>query len=176
MLASKRDRKDSKKTMNSTRPAWFLCLVLCALSLNAQTVGWPAVASLAPGTEIRVDTAVSTTKMRGRQGIVRSVSDDTLIFTPNKKGSAGEVTILRQAVTRLSVKARGHRTRNTLIGLGIGGGAGLSIGLAGRCAGKIACPLSDGALAGGATAAGAAIGAIIGALMPSGGWHEIYKQ
>ena len=162
--------------MNSTRWALVLDLVLCALSLNAQTVGWPAVAALAPGTEIRVDTTVGTITMRGRQGVVRSVSDDALIFTPRKKGSKGEVTIPRPEVTRVSVKKQGHRTRNTLIGAGIGGGAGLAIGLGSRCSGKIACPLPDGALTGSTTAGGAVIGAIIGALMPSGGWHEIYKQ
>ena len=140
--------------MNSTRPTRLLGLVLCALSLHAQTAGWPAVAALKPGTEIRVDTTAGTIKMRGRQGVLRSVSDDTLIFTPSKKGSQGEVTISRQDVTRLSVKKQGHRTRNTLIGAGIGGGAGLGIGLASRCAGKFACPLSDGAVTGGGTAAG----------------------
>jgi hypothetical protein len=157
----------------STRPARFLGLVLCALSLNAQSAGWPAVAALTPGTEIRVDTAAR--KMRGVQGLLRSVSDDALIFTPSKKGSQGEVTIPRQDVTRLSVKKQSHRTRNTLIGAGIGGAAGLGIGLASRCDGKFVCPVSDGAITGGGAAAGAVVGAIIGALMPSGGWHEIYK-
>jgi hypothetical protein len=161
-----------ENTMNATRPEWVIVSVLCALGLNAQTAGWPAVKSLAAGTEIRVDTA----HMRGRQGLVGSVSDDALIFTPSKKGSKGDVTIPRQEVTRLSVKTRGHRTRNALIGAGIGGGTGLGVGLAARCAGQFACPLSNGELAGGATAVGAVIGAIVGGFLPSGGWHDIYRQ
>jgi hypothetical protein len=81
-----------------------------------------------------------------------------------------------QQVSSVSAKKPGHRMRNVLIGLGAGTGAGLGIGLGVKSTPTQLQIVPNSAVVGGATAAGAAIGILDGAVIPTGGWHEIYKQ
>jgi hypothetical protein len=82
-------------------------------------------------------------------------------------------TLPRAEIRMVQLKRNGHRWRNTLIGLAIGGGGGLAIGAAvdhGNRSGwfpnagkAIFAPL------------GAIIGAVVGVAIPAVGWREIYR-
>jgi hypothetical protein len=106
----------------------------------------------------------------------RSVSNEAIVVST----ASGEQTLSRQSVLRVSSKGKGHRMRNALIGAGIGAGAGLGIGAAMDAHDKC----SQGGLCfdilpnGGkeiVTPLGAIVGAIVGAVLPTSGWHEIYR-
>jgi hypothetical protein len=131
---------------------------------------WDRLKQLSAGEEIQV---VQNDAKSSRSNF-RSVTDEAIVVST----ATGEQTIARQSILRVSSKGNGHRMRNALIGAGVGAGAGLGIGAAadshkactGLCfnilpnAGKeIATPL------------GAIVGAIIGAVVPTGGWHVIYR-
>jgi hypothetical protein len=131
---------------------------------------WDRLKQLSAGQEIQV----VQNDAKSSRGNFRSVTDEAIVVNT----AAGEQTVARQSILRVSSKGEGHRMRNTLIGAGVGAGAGLGIGAAadhhqactGLCfnilpnAGKeIATPL------------GAIAGAIVGAVVPTGGWHVIYR-
>src|SRR5258708_2851161 len=103
----------------------FAVLFLGAFTAAAQSPAqnWKNVTALTAGTEVRI-TAGSLT-VRGQ---VRNVTGDTLVVDSGK----GQEMFTRQEVTRVSVRKKGHRGRNTLIGLGLGAGGGLGLGLANR--------------------------------------------
>jgi hypothetical protein len=129
---------------------------------------WDKLKQLSAGQEIQV--AQNGTKpIRGN---FHSVTDEAIVLSL----ATGEQTIIRQSVHRISIKSKGRRGRNALIGTGIGVGAGLGGGLAlGGCpSGNCIGPNRSQAVGGG-IAVGAVIGAIIGAVIPSGGWRDIYK-
>ncbi len=131
---------------------------------------WDSLKQLSAGQEIQV---VQNDAKSSRSNF-RSITDDGIVVST----AASELTIPRQSILRVSSKGAGHRMRNALIGAGVGAGAGLGIGAAadhhqactGLCfnilpnAGKeIATPL------------GAIVGAGVGAVVPTGGWHVIYR-
>ena len=156
-----------------------VCLAFLVLSLGVATTSalgddvknqaaWDKLKQLSAGHQVQVvqNGAKSTT------GNFRSVTDEAIVVGT----ASGEQTINRQSVLRVSSKGKGHRMRNALIGFGIGAGAGAGIGagLDGSCTGscnnwfpnlgvEIFTPV--GAIAGG----------IVGAVLPTGGWHEIYR-
>ena len=139
-------------------------LLLAALTAAAQSPlqNWVNVKTLAPGTEIRVEPS-GTAAVRGR---LRSVTDETLVMTSGK----GDEMFTRRQITRVSVKGKSHRGRNTLIGLGVGTGAGLALGLGAR-QGFLDSDVTAGGIVGGAL-----IGTIIGVAIPTGGWRQVYQQ
>jgi len=132
---------------------------------------WDKLKSLSPGQEIQVvqNDAKSTS------GNFRSTTDEAIVVST----ASGEQTISRQSILRISSKGKGHRKRNALIGAGIGAGAGAGIGAA------IDASANSGSGSFGpwfphlgiemVTPLGAIVGAIVGAVIPSGGWHEIYR-
>jgi hypothetical protein len=130
---------------------------------------WDKLKKLSAGQEIQVvqNGAKSTT------GNFRSVTDEAIVVST----ATGEQSISRQSVLRVSSKGSGHRVRNTLIGAGIGAGAGAGIGAAvGGCGQGVSCiGASKGEVIGVITGVGAIVGAIVGAVLPTGGWHEIYR-
>ena len=140
--------------------------VFFALNLGAQSAGWSNVKSITPGAELRV--AVSGGGLV--QGSLQGVTEDSVMLN----SCSGRQTLGRQEVIRVSVKKKGHRKRNALIGLAGGTGVGLGVGLAARCTSL--CLISTGQITAVTTVAGALIGTIVGIAIPTGGWREIYKQ
>jgi hypothetical protein len=104
------------------------------------------------------------------RGQVQGVTDDSLAVNSGK----GQEMFTRQEVGQVSVKEKGHRGRNMLIGLGIGAGFGAALGAA-PCSGY-ACSSSKGLnVAAGAVVIGV-IGTLVMAVSPTGGWREVYEQ
>jgi hypothetical protein len=116
------------------------------------------------GTDVRVAAGFRTVR-----GDIQSVTADSLVV----ESANGRETFTRQKITRVSVRKKGHRLRNTLIGFGAGTGVGIAIGAvdASGCK-ELLCGL--------APAVGAILGAIggtiAGAVWPTGGWRDVYKQ
>jgi hypothetical protein len=142
-----------------------------ALSAAAQTPvpGWTAVKALQVGTSVRVSISSRTVS-----GQLQSVTDNSLVIDSGK----GRATIPKQEVTRVATKKQGHRGRNTLIGFGSGAAIGAVAGAAyfTPCTGWCILQPTRAQGAGiGAVVLGV-VGAVVGALIPTGGWHEVYKQ
>ena len=150
-------------------------LALCASgfsqdsALPRSAASWNNLTALAGTAEVRVQLAGA----RSLQGHVQSVTADSLTMD----AGPGQETFMRQQILRVSVKEKGRRRRNALIGLAIGAGLGGALGgaAAGECSGSI-CGGHGGAAIAAGIGAGAAVGAAIGAMLPAGGWHEVYRQ
>ena len=140
----------------------FLSLLATAQSVPSR---WADVTAITAGTEIRVDTATS----KAIQGKVASVTDNTLVITLK----TGMQSFQQTEVTSVSVRKKGHRLRNTLIGLGVGTGAGLGIG-AGATNG--CSELLCGIAIAGVTGIGAVSGTVTGLLWRTGGWRPVYAR
>jgi hypothetical protein len=131
--------------------------------------------SLTPGQEIRV----VMNNLKSYQGKFKSLSDGGITL----QQAAGEQTLARNDILRVSrKKGQDHRARNMLIGAVVGAGAGLWIGLSpyrGRnCTEgpEFGCGYPPNPhLAEGLTPAGGLAGAIVGGLVPTGGWHDVYR-
>jgi hypothetical protein len=145
-------------------------LLLATLTAAAQSPlqNWTNVKTLSPGTEIRVDPA-SAAAVRGR---LRNVTDETLVVTSGK----GEEMFTRLQIGRVSIRGKGHRRRNTLIGLGVGAGVGLGIGLASRAGANQLTVVPNTVVTAAGMVGGAVIGTIIGVAIPTGGWREVYRR
>ena len=144
-----------------------LLIPFLSLLANGQTVPsrWADVTAITAGTEIRVDTAAS----KAIQGKVASVTDSTLVI----KMKTGMQSFEQADVRGVSVKKKGHRLRNTLIGLGIGTGAGLGIGVgATNGCSEFLC----GVAIAGVTGIGAVSGTVTGLLWRTGGWQPVYAR
>jgi hypothetical protein len=155
--------------MKVTRAVAVLLVLALAAAAQSAPQNWNNVKAITAGTEVRVN--VGTRRVTGQ---FQSAMDDALVINSR----TGQETLTRQEVLRVSVKKQGKRARNTLLGLGIGAGAGLGIGAiadarAAACDGFI-CLKGLGKFAG--TIIGAILGLATGALIPTGGWHEVYKQ
>ena len=151
------------------RAAAFLFVFALAAAAQSPAQNWNNVKALAIGTNVRVLAGSRTVG-----GQVQGVTDDSLAVDSGK----GQEMFAQQQVIRVSVKEKGHRGRNTLIGLGIGAGLGAAAGLEERTEGSRPLPL------GRSKALNAAIGAVplgligtlVGAVIPTGGWREVYKR
>ena len=165
------------KQVNSRVYLGLLILSLGLASSSALGVddknqaNWDKLKKLSAGQQIQVveNGAKSIT------GNFRSVTDQAIVVgTPS-----GEETLTRQDVVRVSSKGKGHRKRNALIGAGIGAGAGAGIGagMDATCTGVCATgfPAFHNLGVYVFTPIGAIAGAIVGAVIPSGGWHEVYR-
>ena len=176
------------KSLRTLSPAGFLVLALLAPSLSTGTASgqdskgqlssWDNLKSLTPGQEIRV----VMNNVKSYQGEFESFSDDGITL----RQAAGEQTLPRKDILRVSWKGRNHQSRNALIGAVVGAGAGLGIGLYANyviwkqvnctegplffCAGP---PNPHWGLI--LTPVGGLVGSIIGAAAPTGGWHDLYR-
>jgi len=145
-----------------TCAVFLLATLMAAAQFPAQN--WDTVKALTTGTEVRI-----VTSSHAIHGEMIRATDDTLVVTSGK----GQEMFTHQEVTRVSIRKKGHRLWNTLLGFGAGTGIGLGIGAASEagCRGWF-CGLN--------TAAGGVIGAVggtvAGAVWPTGGWREVYKQ
>lgn len=142
---------------------------ILALSAAAQTSspGWDVVRAITRSTEVRI-VSDNAKAVRGR---LESVTDSLLLISP------GAQSFARAQIVSVSLKRKGHRVRNAIIGIGVGLVAGIGIGLAtaSRCQGEI-CGIAaaGGVIAGGVLGMGA--GAIAGVAWPSGGWRQVYSR
>ncbi len=173
------------KSLRTLSPAGFMVLALWAACFSAGAASgqdskgrssrWDHLKSLTPGQEIRV----VMSNFKRYQGEFESLSDGGITL----RQEAGEQTLARQDVLRVSLQGQNHRSRNAVIGVVIGAGAGLGIGLtpylvqrnctegpAFNC-GYPPNPHLLEAL----TPLGALAGAVIGAVIPTGRWHEVYR-
>jgi hypothetical protein len=138
------------------------------IGLVYSDLGWGNLKQLAPGQETKVVLNDATSY----QGKLQSVSDDVLVIHTGN----GNQTFTRQSVARVSIKRRGHRGRNALIGAALGAGAGLGVGAAIDHCGSKPAPCFGNKGKAIATPLFALIGAGIGALISRGGWQEVYPS
>ena len=132
---------------------------------------WSSLGS-GPGLSAGAEIEARTTGNQRIRGQFKAADNDVLVIDT----ASGEQRLTRATVSRVSVKTRNHRLRNTLLGFGIGGVSGLTGGAIAdaRCTGKCIegnFPLGKVVF----TPFGALIGAIIGVVVPTGGWREVYR-
>ena len=173
------------RSLRTPSPAGFLVLALLAACFSAgaasgqeskgRSSSWDNLKSLTLGQEIRV----VMKNVKSYQGEFESLTDDGITL----RQAAGEQTLARKDVLRVSRKGQSHGTRNAVIGAVVGAGAGLVIGLAPyfvqrNCTegpafncGSPPNPHYVAIL----TPVGFLAGAIIGAVVPTGRWHEVYR-
>jgi len=164
--------------MNKTRRVIFLALALSTFGASTPLPGravdpqtaappWENLKILSRGQEIRVvlDGAQSY------QGEFQSSSDTDITL----RRSEGDQTLIRRDILRISSKGEKHRGRNALIGAAVGAGVGLGLGAAADHSSQNSIvKLHSWGLAVGAPL-GALLGAGVGALLPTGGWHDVYR-
>ena len=102
------------------------------------------------------------------QGSLQSVSDDSVVI----RLTAGEQTVAKDNILRVSAKRTSHRLRNLALGAGVGLGGGAAIGAA---ADNPRGMFSRGQMAGGGAVVRLLVGAAVGAAIPTGGWREVYR-
>ena len=141
--------------------ATFLAAAALTLPLSAQDADWDSVQRLAPGTEVRVHLTARTSA----QGQLQSATDSSLVLDLKN----GQQMFSRQEIVKVSVKKKGHRGRNALIGLGVG--TGVAVWVAKSCDGG-PC---EGPAAGAAALTALLLGPAIGAALPTGGWRDVYR-
>jgi len=128
---------------------------------------WDGLARLAPGAEVRIFLAGGKTV----RGFLQRATGDSLAVN----ATTSQETLARPEIKRVQVRQAGHRGRNTLIGLGIGGATGLALGAAAdRNSG------SGWILGGNAGKAilgsmGVIVGTVVGVAWPTGGWRDVYR-
>jgi hypothetical protein len=154
----------------------FLILGFIAIgSVNGEEPGstratWGNLTQLATGRQIRV----VLNDARSYNGQFQSANDQQLVI----RTGGGDQTFERRNILRVSSRGQSHRGRNALIGLAVCAGAGVIVGLAspefgqGKCAHGSCINAESAALAG---FVGAVAGAGLGAVLPTGGWHDIYR-
>jgi hypothetical protein len=154
----------TKPVMELRVVALLFSALVANVAAQAQTGSWANLSQLAPGTETRVTLSGGRTL----RGSVQTVTSDSLAINAAKS----QEKLSRTEIKKVETKRPGHRGRNALIGLGIGAGGGLAIG-AGIDSGDHGWfPNLGKAIV---TPLGAIVGTIVGVLIPSGGWHEVYR-
>ena len=174
------------KSLRMISPAGVLVLVLLGACFGTvmasgqdskgQSSSWDNLKSLTPGSEI----LVVTNDVKSHQGKFESLSHSGITLRQAK----GELTLPRKDIFRVSqMVGQNHLTRNAVLGMVVGATAGLLIGLS-PYYGQRNCTLGpdfacgnppNPHLAEALTPVGALAGAEIGGLLPTGGWHEVYR-
>jgi len=179
----KKDKEAFMKSVQTLSPASFLVLALLAACFSTgvasgqdskgRSSSWDNLKGLRPGQEIRV----VMNNVKSYQGEFESLTDGGITL----RLAAGEQTLARKDILRVSSKGQKHRARNALIGAAVGAGAGLVIGLAANhiqrnCTNNsFGCGLPDLDRENIITPVGALAGAVVGAVAPTGRWHEVYR-
>ena len=125
---------------------------------------WDNLKPLAPNEQIRI----VLNDAKSYRGEFRSVSDEAIVV----RLATGEQTFSRESVLRVSTRGPSHVGRNALIGAGIGAVAGAAT-IAGICQ-TTYCKGPVEAIVG--VTIGAPLGALVGFVMPTGGWHDVYRR
>jgi hypothetical protein len=149
--------------LRAARVVSLISILSLAAAAQAPTSNWDAVKMIAPGTEIRVEAGNS----KPVTGKLESVADDSLVIAQK----TGTQSVARPEIHGVAVKKKGHRVRNTFIGLGAGTAAGLGIGAA-QASGcnELLCELAVPIYG----LAGLIAGTVTGLVLPTGGWRQIY--
>ena len=148
------------------RVASFLSVFALAAAAQSPESDWNNVKVLAVGTSVRISVG-----SRAASGQVQGVTDDSLTVNSGK----GQESFPRLEILQVSVKEKGHRGRNMLIGLGIGAGVGAALGVP-LCGGGSGYDCSRGLSAGIGAGVLGVIGALASAFFHTGGWNEVYQR
>lgn len=153
----------------------FALVLLSAPALRGagekgDAANWENLRNVAPSSSVRV----VLKNVGTHQGKLRGVSDESLTIST----AAGKKTFARNEVLRVSTKGKSHRVRNLLIGMGVGAVTGVIVGVADPELGQGTC--AQGSCVDAGTAAlvgfgGAVAGTAVGAIIPTGGWHEVFR-
>lgn len=154
--------------MNRTKSVLVLGLLLglfATASFGATnppktSANWDNLKALAPGDEVRV-VLYSAKSYRGK---FQSLTDNAIVV----RLGTGDQSFNRADILRVSTKGKSHRLRNAL--LGAAAGAAIVGGASASQTDEQIYTLVF------AIPGGAALGALGGALVPTGGWHEIYRM
>jgi hypothetical protein len=139
----------------------FLPLAVAAPRQDERS--WENLKQLAPNEQVRI----VLNEAKSYRGEFQGVSDGAIVV----RVATGIRTFVKENVLRVSTKGAAHLRRNVLIWAAVGFGAGTTIVavacLSNDCKGAVAPIL-------GATV-GAPVGALVGFVMPTGGWHDVYR-
>ncbi len=124
---------------------------------------WDNLKQLAPDEQIQI----VLSRAKSYRGMFQGASDDALVV----RLATGQQTFARDTVLRVSARRRSHAGRNALIGAAIGTAAGAAV-IAGVCQ-TSECKGPVEAIVG--VTVGAPLGALVGGVMPTGGWHDVYR-
>jgi hypothetical protein len=156
--------------IRSLRISSIVLLAFVPALFGQPTADWGAVKQLTPNTEIRV----SRTDGGTVQGRFQSATDDGVVVATSKSTE----TLNHTAIKKVETRGKNHRGRNALIGLGAGAAGGLIVG----AASDSSCPKNGCFLVGKnfgkevLTPFGALIGVVVGVVIPTGRWHDIYRN
>ena len=136
---------------------------VCAQQGKSTQANWDNLKGLTPGDDIRI---VLNDKKTYRAQF-QSVSEESIVV----RLGTGDQTFTRESILRISTKGKSHRLRNA------GLGAAMGVGLGAITAASTSRNDSE------AQALGwvfippllGAVGAGVGALLPTGGWHDVYR-
>jgi hypothetical protein len=113
-------------TMCLYRAVVLLPILSLAAAARTSASNWENVKTLAPGTQIRVAADASKPGTPSQQilGTLESVTDTELVI----QQGTGTQSFPRAPIISVSIKTKGRRWRNTLIGMGVGAGVGIGVG------------------------------------------------
>jgi len=162
------------RTLLSGAVVILIAVAIFNKPLMAGAVGvessWDNLKSLAPGQRIRV----VLNSAKSAEGNLETVTAEAL----SVKQASGVESYARQDILRVSTRGEKHRSRNALLGAAGGAAVGLAIG-AGVDHGCSGSGLSSCIVPNAGkivlTPVGAVVGAVAGALIPTGGWHDMYR-
>ncbi len=160
--------------MDRRRP-WFtigmIALLLGSIGISAvyakeaksPQANWDNLKGLTPGDDIRI---VLNDKKTYRAQF-QSVSEESIVV----RLATGDQAFDRQSVLRVSTQGKSHRLRNA------GLGAAMGVGLGAITAASTSRNDSEARAIGWAVLPPVfgAVGAGVGALLPTGGWHDVYR-
>jgi hypothetical protein len=157
-------RKESALNMRKAALVCFLILIPCSLRAQDKRGDWNALYGLRPGEKIEL----VETGMKKHVGTFSTVTDEAIQL---REGS-NDIAIRKESVARVTLLAKSHRLRNSLIFGTIGAGAGAGIGVAAsRCSSSNTsfnlCGLGRGAEVAIGALVGLAGGAGLGAAIPT---------
>jgi hypothetical protein len=131
---------------------------------GADKKNWDNLKQLAPHEQIQI----VLNDFKTYRGEFQSVSDEAVAV----RVATGEQTFPRSDILRVSAKSKGRGHRNAWIGAGVGAGLGV-VAVAMDCRNDRPGCSPEGVALG--VPIGAGLGAFVGALVPSGGWHDVYR-
>jgi hypothetical protein len=138
---------------------WFSGYPLPAAESQPNKASWDNVKQMLPDEQVRV----VLNDGKSYRGLIEAASDEDMKI----RIAGGDQTFAREDVSRVSVKATSNRGSNAAKGAGIGFLGGFAL-----FTGAFANPLAG--VVGGLIF-GTPAGALIGTVLPTGGWHDVYR-